>query len=82
MCIICSTTTITPLHSLVKNFLILITCDIAIKFLKIFYSNGDIAFTMPDELYTDNFYEYLKGNMDLDDFIKESNRKLDVFLNE
>jgi len=37
---------------------------------------------MPDVLYTDNFYEYLKGNMDLDDFIKESNRKLDVFLNE
>lgn len=46
------------------------------------YSNGDIQFTMPGELYTDNFNEYLKGNMELDDFIKESNRKLDVFLNE
>lgn len=46
------------------------------------YSNGDIQFTMPKELYMDDFNEYLQGERELQDVINDSNRRLDIFLNE
>lgn len=46
------------------------------------YSNGSIQFTYPKELFMDDFNAYLRGEKELDDFIKESNRRLDVYLNE
>lgn len=46
------------------------------------YSNGDIQFTYPDELFMDDFEKYLQGEIELDHFIKEADRRLDTFLNE
>jgi hypothetical protein len=46
------------------------------------YSNGDIQFTMPKELFMDDFNEYLIGERKLQDVIDDSNRRLDIFINE
>ncbi|HWT75242.1 MAG TPA: hypothetical protein VN258_11050 [Mobilitalea sp.] len=46
------------------------------------YTNGDIQFTLPDELFMDDFTLYLKGEKELQDVIKDSNRRLDAFLTE
>lgn len=46
------------------------------------YSNGDISFTYPDELFMDAFEKYLADEMDLDSFIKEADRRLDTFMKE
>jgi hypothetical protein len=46
------------------------------------YANGDIQFAYPQELYWDDLVKYLKGEKDLDSVIKDSNLRLDMFLNE
>jgi len=46
------------------------------------YSNGDIQFTYPDELFMDTFEKYLAGEMDLESFIREADRRLDTYLKE
>lgn len=46
------------------------------------YANGDIRFTYPEELFINDFEKYLKGEKDLDSFIKDSNKRLDIYLNE
>lgn|GEM_PF-623026 len=46
------------------------------------YENAEIVFTLPYELYIYNFRHYLLGNMELSEMIKESNRKLDIYLKE
>jgi hypothetical protein len=46
------------------------------------YSNGDIQFTYPEDIYLKDFDLYLKDEKDLESFIKDSNKKLDIFLNE
>jgi ABC-type glycerol-3-phosphate transport system substrate-binding protein len=46
------------------------------------YSNGDIQFTYPNELFLDDFMKYLKGEKDLEDMINDSNRRLNTYLYE
>jgi len=46
------------------------------------YSNGDIQFTYPNELFINSYEKYLAGEMDLDSFIKEADRRLDTYLKE
>lgn len=46
------------------------------------YSNGDITFTLPNELFMSDYEKYLQGEMDLSALIKEADRKLDVFRKE
>lgn len=46
------------------------------------YSNGEIAFTYPDELYMKDYEKYLLDEIDLDTFILEANRKLHAYMNE
>jgi len=46
------------------------------------YEDGEIVFTFPDELYMDSFDDYIQGKIDISEFIKESNRKLNIYLKE
>lgn len=46
------------------------------------YSNGDIQFTYPNELFIDTFEKFLAGEIELDSFIKEADRRLDTYLKE
>lgn len=46
------------------------------------YSNGNICFTYPDELYMEDFESFLKDEKDLESMISDSDRRLDTFLNE
>lgn len=46
------------------------------------YSNGDIQFTYPDDLYKDHFERYLKDEIDLDTFIEEADNRMRIYLNE
>jgi len=46
------------------------------------YSNGDIQFTYPNELFMDTFEKFLAGEIELDSFIKEADRRLDTYLKE
>lgn len=45
-------------------------------------SDADIHFTYPSELYWDDFNKYLAGEISLDVFITEADRKLKAYLNE
>ncbi|MGN0619517.1 MAG: hypothetical protein ACI4J7_10915 [Ruminiclostridium sp.] len=45
-------------------------------------SNAQIHFTYPSELYWEDFNKYLAGEISLDEFITEADRKLKVYLNE
>lgn len=44
--------------------------------------SSDICFSYPEELYWDDFYNYLSGKITLDEFITEADRKLKTYLNE
>lgn len=46
------------------------------------YSNGYIQFTYPNELYKDDFFKYMSGEIELEKVIEESNRRMDIYLNE
>lgn len=46
------------------------------------YSNGMIVFTLPDELYMNDYAKYLRDEIDLETFIIEADRKLDTFRKE
>lgn len=46
------------------------------------YENGDIRFTLPEEVYLKDYEKYLKGDIDLSTFKKEANRKIDSYLKE
>ena len=46
------------------------------------YENGEIIYTYPNEIFMDDFNKYLAGDMDIESFIKESDRRLDIYLNE
>ena len=46
------------------------------------YSNGDIQFTYPNDVYINDLEKYLMGQLSLEDLIDESNRRLDIYLNE
>lgn len=46
------------------------------------YSNGEIQFTYPDEIFMDTFEQYLASEIDLESFIKEADRRLDTYLKE
>jgi|GEM_PF-1781806 len=46
------------------------------------YSNGEIQFIYPNELFIDDLTKYMAGILDLESVIKESERRLDIYLNE
>ena len=46
------------------------------------YENGEIVYTYPNEIFMDDFNKYLAGDIDIESFIKESDRRLDIYLNE
>ena len=46
------------------------------------YNTGVIRFTYPSEIYEADFDKYIAGEISLDDFITEADRKLKVYLNE
>lgn len=46
------------------------------------YSNDDIQFTYPDDLYKNHFERYLKDEIDLDTFIEEADNRMKIYLNE
>ncbi|MGN1338933.1 MAG: hypothetical protein ACI4WS_01445 [Oscillospiraceae bacterium] len=45
-------------------------------------SDTDLYFAYPSELYWEDFNKYLAGEISLDEFITEADRKLKVYLNE
>ena len=44
------------------------------------YQNGDIQFTLPDELFENDLDKYLNELIDLSEFIKEDDSKIDTYL--
>ena len=46
------------------------------------YNSAEVYFTYPAEIYWDDFNKYLAGEISLDSFITEADRKLKVYLNE
>ena len=46
------------------------------------YNSAEVYFTYPAEIYWEGFNKYLAGEISLDDFIAEADRKLKVYLNE
>lgn len=46
------------------------------------YNSAEVYFAYPAELYWDDFSRYLAGEISLDEFITEADRKLQVYLNE
>lgn len=46
------------------------------------YENAEIAFNIPYEIYESDFNSYLSGEIDLESFITEADRKLSAYLNE
>lgn len=46
------------------------------------YADGEIVFRLPKELYIEEVYAYLQGELGLADMIKEGNRKLNIYLKE
>lgn len=46
------------------------------------YENGEIHFTLPNELFVSDYQLFLKDELDLHAFIEEANRKIDIFINE
>lgn len=46
------------------------------------YENAVITYQAPRELYFDDFCRYLSGKIELEDFIKEADRKLSIYKNE
>jgi hypothetical protein len=46
------------------------------------YSNGDVQFTYPDELFKEDLLKYFSGEKELESVIQDSNRRMDIYLNE
>ena len=46
------------------------------------FENGVIGYACPDELYRTDFTRYLSGQLTLDEYITEADRKLSAYLNE
>ena len=46
------------------------------------YESAEVYFTYPSEIYWEDFNKYLAGEISLDSFIEEADRKLKVYLNE
>lgn len=46
------------------------------------YGNGDIQFSYPDEIMLEDFEKFMRDEMDIQQVISESNRRMDIFLNE
>lgn len=46
------------------------------------YESAEVYFTYPSEIYWEDFNRYLSGEISLDSFIEEADRKLKVYLNE
>lgn len=46
------------------------------------YQNGEITFDIPSEIYYNDFNRYLEGEITIDEFISEADRKLSAYLNE
>lgn len=46
------------------------------------YQNGDIQYTMPDELFIKDYEKFLLDEMDITTFISETNRKIDTYRKE
>lgn len=46
------------------------------------YENGEIVFHIDRDIYYDDFMRYLEGEIDLENYIAETNRKLSIFKNE
>ncbi len=46
------------------------------------YANSKVFFTVPWEIYQDDFESYAKGMIELEDFIAEADRKLSAYLYE
>ena len=46
------------------------------------YANGGIYFAMDSEIYSNVFQEYLEGKIELEDMIKEIERKREIYMKE
>lgn len=46
------------------------------------YSNARVSFTIPKEMFWDDYLKYRNGQISLDDFITEAERKVDMYINE
>jgi hypothetical protein len=46
------------------------------------YSDAEINFTPPADVYDSDFTKYMSGDITLETLIKEANRKLDIYRNE
>ncbi|MBD5384313.1 MAG: hypothetical protein HDR72_04875 [Ruminococcaceae bacterium] len=46
------------------------------------YQNGEICFQIPSEIYAEDFERYCAGEIALDEFISEADRKLSTYLDE
>lgn len=58
------------------------TDDPYVKSLFEVYRNGEISFDIPSEIYYNDFDRYLEGEITLDEFVSEADRKLSAYLNE
>lgn len=52
------------------------------KDLKEAYEKTEIRFSYSNELFLSEFFDYARGRRDLEEFIKEADRKLSIYLNE
>ena len=46
------------------------------------YSDGTIYFAMDDDIYWNTFWEYVEGNMELEEMIEEIERKREIYVGE
>ena len=46
------------------------------------YKNGEITFYMDRDVYVDGFFDVVENGADIEEYIKETKRKLDKYLNE
>ena len=49
---------------------------------QVVYKEGEIVFSMEDELYWDVFWDYLDDEIGLEEMIEEMERKLRIYLGE
>ena len=46
------------------------------------YANGDVYFWMDKEIYWNLFWDYVEGNMELEEMIEEIERKREIYVGE
>lgn len=46
------------------------------------YKEGEISFQMDQDLYWNQFFDYLKGSITLEEYLEETKRKLSIYENE